>query len=447
VKELEKWVKDGSVDTVIAAGIDLQGRLYGKRCAATAFLNDLHQGVHTCDCNFGWDIARMLIPGLEFTGWHKGYGDMTGIPDWSTLRKYAWFEKTALVIFDTYDHDGNLIDIAPRSLLRKQIERAKSMGFSVKAAPEIEFFLFKETLDGSRAKDYRNLEPMSRYISDYSIFRSSMDEWIIGPIRRALAESNIDIECNKAEWGHGQFEINLVYGDVLEIADRHVIFKHCVREMAALNDIQATFMAKWDSTHSGNGAHIHMSLWKGDKPAFPDEKGELHMSKTMRHFLGGMMALCKDLQLFYMPSINSYKRIEDLSFAPSNVTWGGDNRTTSFRVAGHGKSMRLENRIPGADANAHLIYAAMIASGLHGVENEIEPIGPFVEANAYELENPPSLHRNLTQATDALERSDTVRALLGDAVVNHYVGVARWEIAEFENYVTDWERRRYFELI
>jgi glutamine synthetase len=148
-----------------------------------------------------------------------------------------------------------------------------------------------------------------------------------------------------------------------------------------------------------------------------------------------------------MPSINSYKRIEDLSFAPSNVTWGGDNRTTSFRVAGHGKSMRLENRIPGADANAHLIYAAMIASGLYGVENEIEPIGPFVEANAYELENPPSLHRNLTQATDALERSETVRALLGDNVVDHYVGVARWEIAEFEKYVTDWERRRYFELI
>jgi glutamine synthetase len=447
VKVLEKWVKDGLVDTVIAAGVDLQGRLYGKRCTANAFLNDLHAGVHTCDCNFGWDIERMLIPNLDFTGWHKGYGDMMSVPDWSTLRFYSWVPKTALVICDTCDHDGNLISIAPRTILRKQVERAKSMGFDVKAAPEIEFFLFRETLEASRAKDYRDLEPISRYISDYSIFRSSMDEWIIGPIRRALAESNVDIECNKAEWGHGQFEINLVYGDVLEIADRHVVFKHCIREMAALNGVQATFMAKWDSKHSGNGAHVHMSLWRGDEPAFPDEKGEHHMSKAMRHFLGGMMALCKDLQLFYMPSINSYKRIEDLSFAPSNVTWGGDNRTTSFRVAGHGKSMRVENRIPGSDANSHLIYAAMIASGLYGIENEIEPVGPFVEANAYELDNPPSLHRTLTQATDALESSKTARDLLGDDVVNHYVGVARWEIAEFDKYVTDWERRRYFELI
>ncbi len=447
MRELEKWVKDGTVDTVIAAGIDLQGRLYGKRCAAGPFLKDLHKGVHTCDCNFGWDLERMLIPGLAFTGWHKGYGDMTGVPDWSTLRKYAWFDKTALVIFDTYDHDGNRVSIAPRSILRKQVERAKALGFDVKAAPEIEFFLFKETLDGSRAKDYRDLEPMSRYISDYSIFRSSMDEWIIGPIRRALADSNVEIECNKAEWGHGQFEINLVYGDVMEIADRHVIFKHCIREMAALNGIQATFMAKWDQKHSGNGAHVHMSLWKGDKPVFYDDKGEHHMSDTMRYFLGGMMVLCKDLQLFYMPSINSYKRIEDLSFAPSNVTWGGDNRTTSFRVAGHNTSMRVENRIPGSDANSHLMYAAMIASGLYGIENKLEPIGPFVAANAYELENPPPLYRNLTQAADALDGSTVAREILGNDVVDHYVAVARWEIGEFEKAVTDWERRRYFELI
>lgn len=447
MKRLEKWINDGIVDTVIVAGIDLQGRLYGKRCAAIPFIRDLAEGVHTCDCNFGWDIERMLIPGLDFTGWHTGYGDMTAVPDWTTLRKYAWFDKTALVICDTYDHHGKLVNVAPRSILRKQVEKAKAMGFDVKAAPEIEFFLFRETLEGSRAKDYRDLEPMSRYIGDYSIFRTSMDEWIIGPIRRALAESGIEIECNKAEWGHGQFEINLVYNDVLEIADRHVIFKNCVREMAALNGIQATFMAKWDSKHSGNGAHIHMSLWKGDQPAFPDEKGEHHMSTAMRHFMGGMMALCKDLQLFYMPTVNSYKRIEDLSFAPSNVTWGGDNRTTGFRVAGHGKSMRIENRIPGSDANAHLVYAAMIASGLYGIENELEPIGPFIEANAYELEKPPSLHRNLTQATDAFESSKAARALFGDDVVNHYTGVARWEEKEFEKYVTDWERRRYFELV
>jgi glutamine synthetase len=447
VKLLEKWVKERSVDTVVAAGIDLQGRLYGKRCAAIPFLRDLKNGVHTCDCNFGWDIERMLIPGLDFTGWHKGYGDMTAVPDWSTLRRIPWFEKTALVICDTYDHHGHLIDIAPRTILRKQIEKAKKMGFAVKAAPEIEFFLFRETLEGSRAKDYRDLEPMSRYISDYSIFRSSMDEWIIGPIRRNLAQAGIEVECSKAEWGHGQFEINLVYGDVLDIADKHVIFKTAVREMAALNGVQATFMAKWNSKHSGNGAHIHMSLWKGGKPAFPDPKAEHGASKTMRHFLGGMMACAKDLQLFYMPCVNSYKRIEDLSFAPSTLTWGGDNRTTSFRIAGQGASARVENRIPGADANAHLIYAAMIASGLYGIENKLEPVGPFVSANAYELKDSPKLHRTLAHAITAFTKSKIARQLLGDAVVDHYTGIARWEQNEFNKYVTDWERRRYFELI
>ena len=192
MKQLEKWVKEGSVDTVVVAGIDLQGRLYGKRCAAIPFLRDLAGGVHTCDCNFGWDIERMLISGLKFTGWHTGYGDMTLVPDWTTLRKIPWFEKTALVVCDTYDHLGHLVDIAPRTMLRKQIEKAKKLGFDVKAAPELEFFLFRETLESSRAKDYRDLEPMSRYISDYSIFRSSMDEWIIGPMRRNLAEAGIE---------------------------------------------------------------------------------------------------------------------------------------------------------------------------------------------------------------------------------------------------------------
>jgi glutamine synthetase len=447
VKQLERWVKEGFVDTVVVAGIDLQGRFYGKRCAAVPFLREMAEGVHTCDCNFGWDIERMLIPGLDFTGWQTGYGDMTLVPDWNTLRLYPWFEKTALVICDTYDHHGKLVDIAPRTLLRRQIERARAMGFEVKAAPEIEFFLFRETPDSSRDKDYRDLKPMSRYISDYSIFRSSMDEWIIGPIRRNLAKANVEVECNKAEWGHGQFEINLVYGDVLEIADRHVLFKTGIREMAALNDVQATFMAKWDSKHSGNGAHIHMSLWKGARPAFPDGRGERGMSKTMRHFLGGMMHLAKDLQLFYMPNVNSYKRIEDLSFAPSTLTWGGDNRTTSFRVAGQNKSMRIENRIPGADAPSHLIYAAMIASGLHGIEKELDPVGPFVPANAYELKNAPKLHRTLTDAIRAFESSKSVRELFGDHVVDHYATVARWEQNEYNKYVTDWERRRYFELI
>jgi glutamine synthetase len=447
VERLRKWIEENTVDTVIVAGIDLQGRLYGKRCAAVPFLRDMVKGIHTCDCNFGWDIERILIPGLAFTGWHTGYGDMVAVPDWSTLRPYPWFEKTALVLCDTCDHAGARIPVAPRSVLRRQIERAQAAGFTVKAASELEFFLFRETPESSRKKDYANLDTISHYVGDYCIFRSSMDDFIIGEIRRQLTAAGVEIECSKAEWGHGQHEVNLVYTDALEMADRHAIFKNGVREIAALHGAQATFMAKWHSDHSSNGCHIHISLWKGDRSAFHDPRGKRNMSRTMRHFLGGMMALARDLHLLYAPSINSYKRYGDLTFAPTAVTWGGDNRTVAFRSCGHGASTRLENRIPGADVNPHLAYAAMLASGLYGVEHAIEPAGPFVAANAYDVKDAPRLHRNLIEAADALEKSSVARELLGDEVVNHYAAVARWEIQEFMRCVTDWERRRYFELI
>jgi glutamine synthetase len=288
---------------------------------------------------------------------------------------------------------------------------------------------------------------MSKYISDYSIFRSNMDEWIIGPMRRLLSEAGVVIESYKSEWGFGQCEMNLRYGPALDLADQHVLTKHGIREIAALNGVQATFMAKWDEKHSGNGCHVHCSLWKDGENAFADPSQDHGMSKTARHFMGGMMALAKDFQLFYAPTINSYKRQEDLSFAPSTVTWGGDNRTVAFRIAGHGASTRIENRIPGTDANAHLIYAAMIASGLYGVENEIEPTTPFVEANAYELKRATKLSRTLNDAATVMHKSKPVRAILGDDVVDHYVQVARWEVEEYNKAVTDWERRRYFELI
>ncbi len=447
MERLKQWVEEQAVDTIIVAGVDLQGRLYGKRCEAGPFLRDMAGSVHTCDCNFGWDVDRMLIPGLKFTGWHTGYGDMVAVPDWNTLRMYPWFEKTALVICDTCDPEGELVPVAPRSMLRAQMARARAFGFDVKAASELEFFLFRETPDSSRAKDYANLQTVSSYIGDYCIYRSSLDEPLIGDIRKKLTAAGVEIECSKSEWGHGQHEINLVYADVLDMADRHVIFKNGVREMAVQHGLQATFMAKWNSQHSSNGSHVHMSLWQDGAPAFFDPKGERHMSKTMRHFLGGMMALAREFHLLYAPTINSYKRYGDLTFAPTTITWGGDNRTVAFRSCGHGASTRLENRIPGADVNPHLAYAAMLASGLYGIEHEIEPLGPFVSANGYDVKDAPRLCGNLIEATDAFESSAVARALFGEDVVDHYVAVARWEIQVFMRYVTDWERRRYFELI
>jgi glutamine synthetase len=447
VKPLRKWVDEGLVDTVIVAGIDLQGRLYGKRCPAKAFLSTVQEGVHTCDCNFGWDVERMLVSGLRFTGWHTGYGDMTLTPDWSTLRMYPWFDKTALVLCDTCGHEGKPVAIAPRTILAKQVARAEKAGFTVEAASELEFFLFRETLESSREKDYQNLQTLSKYISDYSVFRSSMDEWVIGGMREQLDAAGIAIECNKSEWGHGQVEVNLVHSAVREMADRHAIFKNGVREMAALKGVQASFMAKWHSDHSGNGCHIHVSLWHDGKPVFHDPKAERGISKTMRHFLGGLMALSRDFQLLYAPTVNSYKRYDALSFAPINVTWSGDNRTTAYRCIGARGAARIENRIPGADANGHLVYAATIAAGLHGIEHELEPLGGFVEGNAYDVADAPPLPKHLIEAADCFERSEMARKLLGDEVVDHYAAMARWEIDAFMSSVTDWERRRYFELI
>lgn len=447
MERLRKWVEEGAVDTVIVAGVDLQGRLYGKRCVAKPFLRDMDDGIHTCDCNFDWGIDRLLIPGMAFTGWHTGYGDMVARPDWSTLRMYPWFPKTALVVCDTYGANDSLVPIAPRTILRKQVDAAREAGFDVMAASELEFFLFRETIESSRAKGYENLQTGAGYISDYCVYRSSMDEWLIGEIRRNLAEAGIEVECSKSEWGHGQQEINLVYAEALEMADRHVIFKNAVREIAAMKGVQATFMAKWHTEHSSSGCHIHMSLWKNGQPAFLETSAPRHMSTTMRHFLGGMMALARDFQLFYAPTINSYKRYGELTFAPTNVTWGGDNRTVGFRCCGHGNGIRLENRLPGADVNAHLAYAAMLASGLYGIKNKIEPVGDFVEGNAYDVKGAPRIHRTLIQATAAFKASAAAREIFGNDVVDHYTALARWEIDQFMRSVTDWERHRYFELI
>lgn len=449
MEQFRQWVKQGKIDTLIMAGIDMQGRLYGKRCAADVVFNSDDGAIHTCDCNFGWDIERALIPGLACTGWHTGYGDLAAIPDWSTLRMYPLFPNTALVLCDTCLPDRMLAPFAPMSILRRQVEKARDLRFRIHAASELEFFLFKESPESARAKDFANLQTASGYIGDYCILRSSLDEWLLGEVRRLLPQAGVDIECSKSEWGLGQHEINIVHAEVMESAARHVVLKQAVRELAAMKGAQVTFMAKWHAAHSSNGCHVHMSLWRGDKPAFPaggaHGSGPDAMSKTMRHFLGGMMALARDLQLFYAPNINSYKRYGDLTFAPTTLTWGGDNRTVAFRCCGHGKALRLENRVPGADANPYLAYAAMLASGLYGIENEIEPEGPFVTGNAYDVAGAPKLHRNLMSAAEAFAASKLARQLLGDDVVDHYAAVARWELQEFFGAVTDWERRRYFE--
>lgn len=445
MERLRAWVEHDEVDTIIVAGVDMVGQLYGKREDAEIFLRDFSDGVHTCDCTMGWDIDRRLIDGLTIAGWDKGYGDIVSVPDYSTLRRWPWFEKTALVVCDTCDEQGALFPIAPRSVLRGQVERARALGFEVLAAPEVEFVMFQGTSDAAREAGYRDVKPVGGRRASYSIYRGSLDEWIKGPLRRNLKAAGLPVMGSRTEGGEGQMEINMAHADALTMADRHVLFKGAVREIAALHGVQVTFMPKWHEAHAGNGCHLHMSLWRDGMNAFADGT-RAAMSDVMRHFLGGLMALTRELQYFFAPTINAYKRFRPHSFSPTTITWGINNRSAAYRMCGHGKSARIENRIPGADVNPHLMYAAMIGAGLYGIENRLEPIGSPIQTDAYDAPGAQPLHPTMIAAVDALDRSRVAREIFGDIVIDHYVRVARWEIQEFMASVTDWERQRYFEL-
>ena len=447
-KQLKKLIEDGLVETVILAGIDLQGRLYGKRLVAKTFMKYFTGGVATCACNFGWDMDLVLIPGMKFTGWHTGYQDMHSVPDYNTLRAYPWFEKTVIVLCDTCTEDGKLIDIAPRTILRRQVEKAGNMGYIPYMASELEFHLYKETIDSSRMKNYRDMEPLFRYYGDYSIFRTSMDEWILRTFRNSLGDAGIEVESIKGEWGYGQVELGVVYQEALEMADWHMLVKQGIKELSALNGLVATFMAKPSTDDSGSGLHVHSSLWdkKTKKSLFWDTKKEHNMSDTMRHYLGGMMQLSRDFQVFYAPYINSYKRYRHQSFAPYNIAWGGDNRTVTFRACGSGGACRIENRIPGADANPYLALGACLGSGLYGIENKLEPMGDFCAGDAYENKNATLFAMNLPDALRNFDNSEIAREILGDDVVDHYVKLFAWECERYFTEVTDWEKKKYFEM-
>lgn len=446
MERLRTWVNEGQIDTIIVAGIDMLGQLYGKREEAAAFLADFSDGVNTCDCTIAWDIDRQLIDGLDITGWHKGYGDIMLVPDYKTVRLWPWFEKTALVLCDTCNAQGELLDVAPRTVLQRQVDKARAMGFSVKAAPEVEFVMFREDADTARQRGYRELHPVGLHRASYSIYRDSMTEPIKGFLRRNLKAAGIPVLGSRTEGGMGQMEINMAFTDALTMADRHALFKGAVREMAALRGLQVTFMPKWDEAHAGNGCHVHMSLWRGDTNAFAGGTAR-QLSETLRHFLGGLMALTRELQWFYAPTVNAYKRYREHSFSPTNVTWGFNNRTAAYRLCGQGKAARIENRVPGADVNPHLMYAAMIGAGLYGIEHKLEPLGPPVQTDAYtDATDAPRLHRTMLASVEALESSEAAKEIFGAGVAAHYARVARWELECFMSAVTDWERARYFEL-
>jgi glutamine synthetase len=447
---LEQLIVDGDIDTVVVAFPDLQGRMVGKRTTGRFFLEQVADGgTENCDYLIACDLDNEPVPGYRFASYDQGYGDMLARPDWSTVRVTPWVERTALVLCDLHEVDtGDPIEVAPRTVLRRQVEAAESLGYLPMVASEIEFYLFHDTYDEAHAKGYRDLRPHSPWLEDYHVLQTTKDEYVIGAIRRGLAAAGVPVEFSKGEAGRGQHEINLVYADALEMADRHAIYKNGAKEIAALNGRSITFMAKYSMDEVGSSCHLHSSVWdadSGDNLMWSDD-ADHHLSDVFRGWLGGIVSTGRELAWMYAHYVNSYKRYQPESWAPTALAWGHDNRTCGYRLVGHGPAYRVESRIPGADVNPYLAYAATIAAGLHGIEYGIDPPAPFV-GNAYDAPDLPHVPSTLPEAIALLEESMVAKEAFGPEVHHHLVNTARQEWLAFNRAVTDWERRRNFEQI
>lgn len=449
VEALKQLVADEQIETVLTVFPDLYGRLMGKRIMGEYFVHDvLEHGVHACDYLLACDMEMDPVPGYGFTSWATGYGDFRLVPDLNTLRVASWLEKTAIVLCDVLNEEEDIpVSVAPRSILRKQVEAAQAMGYTAMGATELELYLFRDSYATARQKNYHDLEPIGHYIEDYHIFQGTKEEFVIGAIRKHLDRSGIPVEFSKGEWGPGQQEINLRYTDFLEMCDRHILYKHLAKEVAWQNDVALTFMAKWDERYAGSSMHLHASLWDpAGKALFPGEEpfGAVKSSPLFRWFLGGWMQHIREMFAFYAPYPSSYKRYVAGSFAPTGIAWAYDNRTAGFRVLGHGSALRLECRAPGADANPYLAFAVTLAAGLDGIKNQIEP-PPMFEGDVYAAQNLPQVPHSLNESILELEKSTWMREVLGEDVVDHYLHFFRTEQRKFDEVVTSWERSRYFE--
>lgn len=448
LSELKSLIESGEIDTVLPVFCDHYGRLMGKRLTGNYFLSGVKGGmVHGCNYLLTADMDMNPLPGFGMASWAQGYGDFTLVMDMATLRRIPWLARTALVLCDLVWENGEPVEQAPRSLLKAQRARLRKQGLEAFMGSELEFYLFKDDLETARKRGFKQLTPSSGYRIDYHILATSLDEPVVREIRNGMCAAGVPIECSKGEWGSGQHEIGLLYAEALEMADRHVIYKNGVKEIAAAHGVSASFMAKYDVAQAGSGFHIHTSLCstKNGDNLFWDKKAH-GPSRLFRRFLGGLLALSREFCLLFTPSLNAYKRYTEDSFAPTRVAWAHDNRTTGYRIVGEGQSFRIENRMPGADGNPYLAFAATLAAGLYGIEQELDCGEPY-EGNAYVAEELPKLPATLRDATDLFEQSAAARAAFGDAVVDHYVHAARLEQAGFDRAVTDWELAQYFDRI
>jgi glutamine synthetase len=448
-EELADRVDRGEIETVLTVFPDLYGRLLGKRLDARFFLDETAEGgTHACDYLLTVDMEMEPVAGYPFAGWEQGYGDVHLVPDLPTLRVASWLDRSALVIADVHTPDHEPASIAPRTILRRQVDRVAAAGYEVRAGSELEYYLFHTSYTDAAASGYRDLQHAGWYLEDYHTLIATRDEQFNAAARRHLRDSGIPVEGSKGEWGVGQHELNVRHAEVFEMADRHAIYKHALKDIAAQLELSVSFMAKVDGDRAGSGCHLNISLWHGETNAFAraGNGAAQDWPDTFRWFLGGWIAHAAELMVCFAPTVNSYKRYRSGSWAPTGLAWAIDNRTAGFRALGEGAAARIEFRVPGADCNPYLAYAAALAAGLDGIERRTEP-PPVLEGDAYAAGGVPALPASLAEATDRFEHGDFARSVFGPDVVEHYTRFFRVEQEAFDRAVTDWERQRYFERI
>jgi glutamine synthetase len=439
--ELKADISAGGIDTVLLAMTDMQGRLQGKRLTAPWFLQSVvDHGAEACNYLLAVDVDMNTVDGYAMSSWERGYGDFELKPDLDTLARTTWLEGTAMCLADIHWHDGTPVAASPRQILRAQLDRLAERGWAAYAGTELEFMVFNDTYEQAWDAGYRNLTPANRYNVDYSLLGTARVEPLLRRIRNAMMDAGMVVENSKGECNYGQHEINFLFSDALRAADQHVIYKNAAKEMASQEGMAITYMAKYDE-REGNSCHIHLSL-RGTDGAIVFDKEE----GLFDRFVAGILAGLRDLTLFLAPNVNSYKRYAALSFAPTTVAWGHDNRTCALRVIGHGAGRRVECRVPGADVNPYLAISALIAAGLHGIDAGLE-LEPALEGNAYEASDRPQVPSTLRDARDLFGASAIAREAFGQEVVDHYLNNARIELEAYDAAVTDWERFRGFERL
>jgi glutamine synthetase len=445
--ELKALAAEGSLDTVIVALTDMQGRLQGKRCSARYFLDEVvPNAVEACTYLLAVDVEMQTVGGYSMSSWERGYGDFVMRPDLATLRALPWAPGTALVLCDVEWDDRTPVAPSPRQVLKRQLARLEERGLVAYVGTELEFIVFKESYEEAWRLGYDNLTPANLYNVDYSIMGTGRVERLLRRVRNEMAGAGMYVESAKGECNLGQHEVTFRFADALTTCDNHVIYKTGAKEIAHQEDMSLTFMPKWDE-REGNSCHIHISFRSTTGEPVMAGDGEQGFSSLMEHFISGQLACAPEMTYFFAPNVNSYKRFVAGSFAPRTLAWGRDNRSCALRVVGHGHSLRVEWRVPGGDVNPYLAVAALIAAGLHGIDNELEPVPEFV-GNAYEPGHAwPRLPGTLREAAALLQEGKMALNAFGQPVIDHYLNAARVELEAFDSAVTDWERFRGFERL